>query len=218
MPGSQSVCRPAGHGGGNCPSGVCSGSPDGSPSCATGGHSGDGARWIWKRADEPFPGAVQMVDEYHAREHVWKVARAAFAAEPERRDTWATPVRSSCLARVGFMRSSRPSSVCIHAPRNREKRRACRISKRSCFATMPIACHTRCFARKACIWAVALLKPPVKRWSALAQKSPACAGSLMVWPPFWLCVRLFSAAFLIGVGEPPLRGSRDLQFFPTPVR
>ncbi len=53
---------------------------------------GDGARWIWKLADEQFPGAVQIVDEYHAREHVWKVARAAFAAEPELRDAWATRV------------------------------------------------------------------------------------------------------------------------------
>lgn len=53
---------------------------------------GDGARWIWKLADEQFPGAVQIVDEYHAREHVWTVARAAFAAEPELRDAWATRV------------------------------------------------------------------------------------------------------------------------------
>ena len=53
---------------------------------------GDGARWIWKLADEQFPGAIQIVDEYHAREHVWNVARAAFAAESERRDTWASGV------------------------------------------------------------------------------------------------------------------------------
>lgn len=52
----------------------------------------DGARWIWKLAEEQFPGAVQIVDEYHAREHVWKVARAAFAAEPELRDAWAIRV------------------------------------------------------------------------------------------------------------------------------
>ncbi|HEU5380638.1 MAG TPA: ISKra4 family transposase [Ktedonobacteraceae bacterium] len=53
---------------------------------------GDGAKWIWKLAEEQFPGAVQIVDEYHAREHVWDVARAAFAAEPERRDAWAHQV------------------------------------------------------------------------------------------------------------------------------
>lgn len=53
---------------------------------------GDGARWLWKLADEQFPGAVQIVDEYHAREHVWNVARAAFAAEPGVRDSWAAHV------------------------------------------------------------------------------------------------------------------------------
>jgi len=53
---------------------------------------GDGAKWIWKLAEEQFPGAVQIVDEYHAREHVWEVARAAFAAEPDGRDSWAHQV------------------------------------------------------------------------------------------------------------------------------
>jgi hypothetical protein len=53
---------------------------------------GDGARWIWRLAEEQFPGAVQIVDEYHAREHVWEVARAAFAAEPSQKEGWATHV------------------------------------------------------------------------------------------------------------------------------
>lgn len=53
---------------------------------------GDGARWIWRLAEEQFPGAVQIVDEYHAREHVWEVARAAFAAEASRKESWATHV------------------------------------------------------------------------------------------------------------------------------
>jgi hypothetical protein len=53
---------------------------------------GDGARWIWNLAQEQFPGALQIVDDYHAREHVWDVARAAFAAEPEVRDSWAHAV------------------------------------------------------------------------------------------------------------------------------
>lgn len=50
---------------------------------------GEGATWIGKLADEQFPGAVPIVDESHAREHVWDVARAAFALDIERRDSWA---------------------------------------------------------------------------------------------------------------------------------
>jgi hypothetical protein len=31
---------------------------------------GDGAVWIWNITDELFPAATQIVDLYHAREHV----------------------------------------------------------------------------------------------------------------------------------------------------
>jgi len=36
---------------------------------------GDGAKWIWALAGERFPGALQIVDKYHAREHVADLAR-----------------------------------------------------------------------------------------------------------------------------------------------
>jgi hypothetical protein len=36
---------------------------------------GDGAEWIWNNADLHFPGAIQIVDLYHARQHLWDVAR-----------------------------------------------------------------------------------------------------------------------------------------------
>jgi hypothetical protein len=34
---------------------------------------GDGAEWIWSQADLHFPGAIQIVDLYHARQHLWEV-------------------------------------------------------------------------------------------------------------------------------------------------
>ncbi len=36
---------------------------------------GDGAEWIWNDANEHFPGAIQVVDLYHARQHLWEVTR-----------------------------------------------------------------------------------------------------------------------------------------------
>jgi hypothetical protein len=36
---------------------------------------GDGAEWIWNIADLHFPGAIQIVDLYHARQHLWDLAR-----------------------------------------------------------------------------------------------------------------------------------------------
>ena len=38
---------------------------------------GDGAAWIWHLADELFPAATQIVDLYHAREHVHELATLA---------------------------------------------------------------------------------------------------------------------------------------------
>ena len=39
---------------------------------------GDGAPWIWNFADEHFPDAIQIVDIFHAKGHLFEVARAIF--------------------------------------------------------------------------------------------------------------------------------------------
>ena len=36
---------------------------------------GDGSEWIWNIADQHFPGAIQIVDLFHARQHLWDLAR-----------------------------------------------------------------------------------------------------------------------------------------------
>ena len=36
---------------------------------------GDGAEWIWNLAEPYFPGAIQIVDLFHARQHLWELAR-----------------------------------------------------------------------------------------------------------------------------------------------
>lgn len=55
---------------------------------------GDGAPWIWNLAAEHFPGAVQIVDLYHAKEHVWAVAHAVFGGATKASTAWATPACS----------------------------------------------------------------------------------------------------------------------------
>ena len=49
---------------------------------------GDGAEWIWNLSDEHFPGALQILDLYHAREHYWEVARAFYGTRPHRMVAW----------------------------------------------------------------------------------------------------------------------------------
>ena len=49
---------------------------------------GDGAEWIWNIAKDHFPGAVQIVDLFHARQHLWELARLLFAGDTKRRNQW----------------------------------------------------------------------------------------------------------------------------------
>jgi hypothetical protein len=50
---------------------------------------GDGALWIWNLADEQFPGAVQIVDLYHAKGHLWDAAKAIYGAGSDLAEQWA---------------------------------------------------------------------------------------------------------------------------------
>ena len=45
---------------------------------------GDGAVWIWNLVAQYYPNAVQIVDWYHAEEHLEGVALAAFTESTER--------------------------------------------------------------------------------------------------------------------------------------
>ncbi|MGH9357903.1 MAG: ISKra4 family transposase [Terriglobia bacterium] len=49
---------------------------------------GDGAEWIWNLAAEHFPGAIQIVDLYHARQHLWELARRLYPHDEGRQKGW----------------------------------------------------------------------------------------------------------------------------------
>jgi hypothetical protein len=49
---------------------------------------GDGSHWIWNLADRHFPGATQIVDLYHAREHLWDLARSLHPADEAAQKRW----------------------------------------------------------------------------------------------------------------------------------
>jgi hypothetical protein len=50
---------------------------------------GDGAPWIWNQADLHFPQAIQILDWYHAVEHLWEPAKAAYGEEAPCVAAWA---------------------------------------------------------------------------------------------------------------------------------
>jgi hypothetical protein len=49
---------------------------------------GDGAEWIWNLADQHFPGAIQIVDLYHARQHLWELAHRLHPHDEVNQKAW----------------------------------------------------------------------------------------------------------------------------------
>ena len=56
---------------------------------------GDGAPWIWNFADEHFPGAIQIVDLFHAKGHLFEVAKAIYGPGSEVGEHWAKQQRDA---------------------------------------------------------------------------------------------------------------------------
>ena len=54
---------------------------------------GDGAAWIWNLAEQHFPGAIHIVDLYHARQHLWNVAALLHAHDPAAKKLWMIPMK-----------------------------------------------------------------------------------------------------------------------------
>ena len=75
---------------------------------------GDGAAWIWNLSHEYFPGAIEIVDLYHAREHLWELASKLFPQQQKRLRGWG--VAHAEKARRGAHRATRH---CAARDRNR---------------------------------------------------------------------------------------------------
>ena len=50
---------------------------------------GDGALWIWSLCQEMFPGAIQIVDLWHAHEWLWDVSKELHAGHEAAIEAWA---------------------------------------------------------------------------------------------------------------------------------
>jgi len=49
---------------------------------------GDGAEWIWNQASLHFPDAIQIVDLYHAREHLWRLGAKLYPNDSPLQKRW----------------------------------------------------------------------------------------------------------------------------------
>lgn len=50
---------------------------------------GDGAEFIWNQASQHFPGATQVVDFWHASEHIWSLSRTLYGEGSAQGKRWA---------------------------------------------------------------------------------------------------------------------------------
>jgi Uncharacterised protein family (UPF0236) len=49
---------------------------------------GDGAEWIWNLAQEQFAGAIEIVDLYHARQHLWDLSGKLHPSDVAAKRRW----------------------------------------------------------------------------------------------------------------------------------
>jgi hypothetical protein len=76
----------------------------------------DGAVWIWNLADQHFPGAIQIVDLFHARQHLWELSAKLFPQDEKTRKRWMARCldrleRGKVEALLKILRESAPASA-----------------------------------------------------------------------------------------------------------
>lgn len=49
---------------------------------------GDDAEWIWNQAELHFPGAIQIVDLYHVRQHLWDLSAQLYPRDSSVQRRW----------------------------------------------------------------------------------------------------------------------------------
>ena len=93
---------------------------------------GDGAPWIWNRASDLFPNAIQILDLYHAKEHIWDTARQLYGGVGKQKDKGAgkSPKASSkdrrtsewARARISELKKGNVDAVIANLRSRRPKR------------------------------------------------------------------------------------------------
>ncbi len=120
---------------------------------------GDGAEWIWNLAAQHFPGAIQIVDLYHARQHLWEWGRRLHPHDPGRQKGW-MKIHQKRLLDKGksrdWWRRSAPSPPALPKPRRRSALRL------SILRGTPSVCAIPSFGANTSLWAPVSSKPAAK--------------------------------------------------------
>jgi hypothetical protein len=75
---------------------------------------GDGAKWIWNLASEHFPNAIQIVDLFHAKEHLWKIIQKLCTKNDEQfalKEKWFDILEAGDITRLANLIKAHPASA-----------------------------------------------------------------------------------------------------------
>jgi len=90
---------------------------------------GDGAPWIWNLAGEQFPAAIQIVDLFHAKQHLAELAASLWGADSETYAYW-LPRRYAELEAGAI--ETLVARIEIHAHHSEDARRAAKYFLDNC--------------------------------------------------------------------------------------
>lgn len=102
--------------------------------------AGDGAPWIWNVAQDRWAGATQVLDFYHASQHLWELGRALHQEDEAAAAAWVEPRRhqlrhggeKQVLAELaGLKRSRGPAGETVQREQNYFATHAGRMNYRS---------------------------------------------------------------------------------------
>lgn len=157
---------------------------------------GDGAQWIWGIAEEHFYGAIQIVDLYHAREHLALIANLVYGTGTIKSKEWMEARRQQLDAGqveavIACVRRLRPNQTKVQEAvrtaadyfhRNAQRMRYAEFRKQGLFVgsgVMEAGCKTICGQR---------LKLSGMHWTVRGANAIIALRSCQLssrWEEFW---------------------------------
>jgi hypothetical protein len=97
----------------------------GEPKCRQVAVVADGSDWIWQEASKHFTQRVQVLDFYHASEHLWSVANARFGEGSAAAQEWITQQKGRLLENavtevIADIQDWRPNTVASETIKRKE--------------------------------------------------------------------------------------------------
>ena len=108
-------------------------------------------------AREHFPGAIEIVDLFHAKERLWDLSNTLYRGDAERVEAWAE-------ARCGELDAGSMHALLQHLCESTPRIATRRASAADISVAIANACATRNSVRKACVSARAWWRPAARRW------------------------------------------------------